>query len=179
MPSIRLPITPEDLGALAPVLQQGLKVQVPAGISLEQLFVGHWHLAPDVVARRISTIFLDGHPVDDLTATRIRPGAQLALSGAMPGLAGAVLRRGGLLGGLRSGITHHESAAAVPQGEAWITVRLFNLLIREVGPRLLELGALVPADRLPTSLADRVPAVDRTGDREVLLVLTNPPGFTK
>jgi hypothetical protein len=85
MPSIRLPITPEDLGALAPVLQQGLKVRVPAGISLEQLFVGHWHLAPDVVARRISTIFLDGHPVDDLAATRIRPGAQLALSGAGPG----------------------------------------------------------------------------------------------
>jgi hypothetical protein len=179
MPRIRLPVDPEDLGSLAPAMQQGLKVQVPAGISLQQLFVDHWHLEPDFVARRISTIFLDGHPVDDLAATHIRPDAQLALSGAMPGLAGAVLRRGGLLGGLRSGITHQETAAAVPRGAAWISVRLFNLLIRELGPRLLEMGAVVPAGLLPPALASRLPETGTPDDREVLLVLTSPSNFIK
>jgi len=169
MPIPRLPLRRDDLGLLAPALQQGLQWSVPAGISLQQLFVDHWRLDPDFVARRISTIFLDGHPVDDLAAARIRPGAHLALSGAMPGLVGAVMRRGGLLGSLRSGITHRETAADVGGGETRITVRLFNLLIPELGPQLLALGPTIRAGDLPAPLRARVP--DTPDDRPVVLAL--------
>jgi hypothetical protein len=44
-------------------------------------------------SRRVSTVCLDGHPVDDLDACLLGDGSRLALSGALPGLAGACLRR--------------------------------------------------------------------------------------
>jgi len=43
-------------------------------------------LDEDYVTQRISTIFLDGKPVDDIDTLLVRDGAVLSLSAAMPGL---------------------------------------------------------------------------------------------
>ncbi|NJL58424.1 MAG: hypothetical protein HC887_00995 [Desulfobacteraceae bacterium] len=49
----------------------------------------------DYVLNRISTIFLDGKPVDCLDTAFVRNHSVVSLSAAMPGLVGAVMRRGG------------------------------------------------------------------------------------
>jgi len=57
------------------------------------------------VKEKISTIFLDGKAVDSPETALLREGSTLALSSAMPGLAGAILRRDGPYASLRSSIT--------------------------------------------------------------------------
>jgi hypothetical protein len=66
----------------------------------------------------------------------------------MPGLMGAMLRRGGYYAPMRSGITHRDDAA--PQGIAQgrITVKLFGMAVRELGLQLLERGIEVGAGDL-------------------------------
>jgi hypothetical protein len=91
---------------------------------------------PDTI-EMIQSVILDGKPVDDIGSAIVRDGSTLALSAAMPGLVGATMRRGGAYGSLRSAITYHETAQAAPAGQGWVTVKLFNLLMAELGPSLL------------------------------------------
>jgi len=92
------------------------------------------------MARRIQTIFLDGKAVDEIDAAVIRDGSTIALSGALPGLVGATLRRGGTYASLRSSITHPVDKEFVPQKEGWVIVKLFNLLVPELSPLFLAQG---------------------------------------
>jgi len=61
----------------------------------------------------------------------------------MPGLAGATLRRGGLYASLRSAINYRENAGNTAIREGIITVKLFNLLIEELGPLFLKNGIIL------------------------------------
>jgi hypothetical protein len=97
------------------------------------------------VERRITTIFLDGKPVDAIGTVRIRDGAVLALSAAMPGLAGASLRKDSVLSSMRKGITHDVDRIGATEEDGVITVKLFNLLTRELAPAFLRRGVLLPA----------------------------------
>jgi len=137
------------LAALAPLLQQGVRVRAPAGASVSAFLVEGLGLAPEYVRSRITTVFLDGDVVDDLEAAHLHQGSRLALSAAMPGLVGATLRKGGFYKAMRADITlgarDREVVAAGPT--AVVQVRLFNLLIDEVGPALLASGVAMAAER--------------------------------
>lgn len=132
-----------ELGRFGALLQQGIAVRARAR-SLAGFLVEDLGLARDYVRNRITTVFLDGEVVDDLEAATLRDGSRLALSAAMPGLVGATLRRGGPYAAMRAEITRaraqRQDAAA---GGAVIQVKLFNMLIAEVGPVLLERGVLL------------------------------------
>ncbi|MCX5908268.1 MAG: hypothetical protein NTY64_14075, partial [Deltaproteobacteria bacterium] len=78
-----------------PLFQQGIRLKVRVGCSLKQLLGEQLGLAPDYLEERVQTLFLDGKVVDDLENAFIRDGSVIALSAALPGLAGATLRRGG------------------------------------------------------------------------------------
>jgi hypothetical protein len=113
----------------------------------------------DYLEERVQTIFLDGRPVDDLESSVVGPGSVVALSASLPGLAGATLRRGGKYASLRSSISHTDAAGEEHRSEpGFATLKLFNLLMGELGPALLQRGILVPASRLPDLL--------RAGDLE-------------
>lgn len=95
---------------------------------------------PDYVNYRITTVFLDGSCVDDLKTTIIKDGSVLALSSAMPGLAGATMRRGSTYASLRESITYSEKGDSTLGSEGTVTVKLFNVLINELGPVFLQRG---------------------------------------
>lgn len=97
-------------------------------------------LGPEYVERRIKTLLLDGKPVDDINSAIIRDGSTLALSAAMPGLAGAVLRRGGYYASMRSTISHREETEAERPHDGTVSLKLFNILLKEIGPTLLQKG---------------------------------------
>ena len=129
------------------------------GCSLKDLLCGQFRLDDSYVDRRISTIFLDGKPVDAVGSARIRDGSTLALSAAMPGLAGAILRRGSALAPLRANLPPGggESGGAAER-DGVITVKLFNLLAPELAPGFLRRGVLLPAAGAEAFFRRRPPA---------------------
>jgi hypothetical protein len=94
----------------------------------------------EYVEERIQTLFLDGQPVDDVERALVRDGTTLTLSAAMPGFAGATMRKGGYYAKMRNAITYREGLEGCQQGRGRVVLKLFNLIIRELGPDILKKG---------------------------------------
>lgn len=129
-----------------PLLNKGFEVCATVGVSIKEFLCNQVGLSPDYLENRIQTLFADGKAVDDFSGMLIQPGSVLALSGAMPGLAGATLRRGGFYGRMRGEISHSEKAASTACGEGHVTVKLFNLILKESGPLFLKNGVLIQGE---------------------------------
>lgn len=151
------PGMPEQLSCFFPLLQQGFMVRAQVGGDIRELLCSQFGIDPDYLKQRITTIFLNGKPVDDFETCRVADGATLALSAAMPGLVGATMRRGGYYAAMRGAITHHELAAGAEKKYGKIRIKLFNLLMAELGPGFLQQGILVPAGVLAAFLAAQAP----------------------
>lgn len=136
------------------LLQQGVKIRRRVGCSVEAFLREEIGIAPDTI-EKIQSIMLDGKPVDDIGSALLHDGSVLALSAAMPGLVGATLRRGGAYSSFRSAITYHEAGTARAPDEGWVNIKVFNLLMAELGPGLLRQGVLVHAADLAYFLAER------------------------
>jgi hypothetical protein len=137
------------------------------GCSVETFLMEELGARPDTI-EKIQSIFLDGNPVDDLAAAVIKDGSVLALSAAMPGLVGATLRRGGTYSSFRNTITYHETTAQCVSGEGLVQIKLFNLLMDELGRGLLRRGVFVQSSTLAKFLAEQ-PQDFWQGCRQVLL----------
>lgn len=142
---LRLTVKEKAVSLFFPLLQQGFTQDVQTGISIRELLSGRFGIPAEYIETRIQTIFIDGKPIDDMDKTFVRNGSTLALSSAMPGVLGATLRRGGYYARMRSQITHTETAAAPEAADGRITVKLFNLTIRELGPHFLARGIGIEA----------------------------------
>jgi hypothetical protein len=167
----------DSLPAFRTLFQLGVGVSIQTGTSLEDLLCCQWQIDRAYVMNRISTLFLDGKPVDDLPAAVVRDGATLALSGAMPGLIGATMRRGGVLASFRSGITYCSANETSQSGSGRITLKLFNLLIDELGPGFLTRGIWVLRHRLAEIYPDN-PDIATIKDREVHVFMTQGGAFS-
>lgn len=143
-----LTMEPASVGGFFLLLQHGFTMQVLVGSTLENLLIAQWQLTPEYVTQRIATIFLDSRPIDDLTTTIVREHSVLALSGAMPGLVGATMRRDGFYANLRRNITHQEMLADACQKIEPIGVKIFNVLLPELGPMFLRRGIIIGATEL-------------------------------
>jgi hypothetical protein len=58
----------------------------------------------------------------------------------MPGLVGATLRRGGHLAAMRSQISHNQKETTLKDQRGKVTLKLFNLTTRDIGPFFLAQG---------------------------------------
>jgi hypothetical protein len=146
--SMELELTGHDVQAFTPLLQRGVFIRIDPGTTVRSFLCQALELTPDFVEQSISTIFLNGRPVDSLEA-KLKHGDTLALSAAMPGLVGATMRRGGMVAKLRCNISHREEERREEGGrEGFILVKLFNTLIPALGPLLLKRGVLVRRDIL-------------------------------
>lgn len=144
---LKLVFKKSPISAFFPMLQKGFFIEITTA-KLNDLLGQICGLDPVAVRERIQTIFLNGKPVDDLERVDVQDGDRLALSAAMPGLVGATMRSGGILAGFRHSISHRPSAAPSGAHGGLLSIKLFNLLIKEIGPHLLEHGILVEADDL-------------------------------
>jgi hypothetical protein len=136
------------------LLQQGVKIWRRVGCSVDVFLREEIGAASDTI-EKIQSVMLDGKPVDDIGSALIRDGSVLALSAAMPGLVGATLRRSGAYSSFRNAITYHETGNACLAGEGWVSIKLFNLMMAELGPGLLRQGVLVHAADLVDFLKER------------------------
>lgn len=140
---ISLTVKPFLMREFYGLLQTGFGIQCLAGTSIENLLYDQIGLDPLLVEEKISTIFLNGKPVDDIVSTTVQDGSTLALSGAMPGLVGATLRRKSPLASFRQSISAGSSKVS-KKIEGHVHIKLFNILLKELGATFLERGIFVP-----------------------------------
>ena len=145
---IRLRVPAEAVVEFSPLLQAGFFVTARTGCSVKSLLCNQFGIDEEYVTRRITTMFLDCKPVDKMDSTLVRDGATLALSCAMPGLVGATMRRGGFYAAFREGISCSDDNSDIRAGIGSVKIKLFNLLIAELGPLFLGRGIIVPARSL-------------------------------
>jgi hypothetical protein len=141
--TLALTLKENDHHSLFPLFQQGVLIKTTVGGNIKDLLSLHLGITPEYVENRVQTIFLDGKAVDDLGEAVVRDGSTVALSAAMPGLVGATLRRGGAFASLRRSITFSPGGMKIPQKDGWIVLKLFNLLVPELGPSLLARGVFL------------------------------------
>jgi hypothetical protein len=128
------------------VLRDGFVVVARVGIPVKGWLSEALGMDAVYAAERIQTVFLDGKPVDNVDTAVVRDGSTLALSAAMPGLVGAVFRKGGYYRAMRGSISHREEGRTPSVREGRVLVKLFNLLAQEQGPRLLREGIRVSGE---------------------------------
>jgi hypothetical protein len=166
-----LEASPKAFACFGSVLQQGVGVPFKPGCSLTALLTEQLGVDPDYIDNRIKTAFLNGRPVDDYDTAIVSDKAVLALSAAMPGLVGATFRSGGILSVFRSGISFQNTDDAVQvKTQGAITLKLFNLLVREMGPGILERGVQVALSILEEavkkiSLSDVAQKIEQNGKK--------------
>jgi hypothetical protein len=134
------------------ILQKGFLMKVKVGCSISELFCGQFNISPEYFEDRIQTIFLEGNPVDDARTAIIKDGSHIAISGAMPGLVGAVLRKGGFYSSLRSGISYMEKGENRLAEDGTVFLKIFNLLLKDLGKVFLEKGIWVAGEEIHTFL---------------------------
>jgi len=183
-----LTISPQQVSEFFPLFQQGVRVPCRTECTLGNLLSEQWGIDPVYVKERITTIFLNHRAIDSVDTTQVHGGATLALSGAMPGLVGATMRRGGHLAAMRGAMTHHQDETAEGGNRTWIRLKLFNLLLPELGPGFLERGILLSGNELQSFLQERqedfrlplsdtppaesIPAdAERSGEHDLLLTV--------
>ncbi len=138
-----------------PLLQQGIIIHTLVGRSIRDLLFQSLGITPEYLERRIQTVFLDGKAVDNLDSAILHDGSTLALSGALPGLVGATMRRGGTYASLRRAITLSEEKGNIPRKEGRVTIKLFNLLVPELASLLLAQGFWLSGEELDRFFEER------------------------
>ena len=142
-----------------PLLQAGFFVKARVGKSIDHFLCEQMGISPHYVQERISTVFLDGKPVDDIESAIIREGSVLALSSAMPGLVGATMRRKSFYASLRNTITHADDKGTIEEKEGFSRVKVFNLLMADLAYPFFGRGIYVPSRDLEeffVSFGDRL-----------------------
>ena len=122
------------------VFRQGVLMEILAGASIRQVIVEQLGIAEAYLENRVQTLFLNGKPVDDVDAMTVSDGSTLALSAAMPGLAGATLRKGGKYAAFRQEITLGRDSQVPDLRKGRMVMKLFNQVAEELGPVVVTKG---------------------------------------
>jgi len=123
-----------------PLFEKGVVLSAETGGSLKDFICGQLGISEAYLDQRIQTLFLDFRPVDDVETAVIRDGSTLALSAAMPGLVGATMRKGGHYAAFRDDISQCAEDDDVCRSKGRVTLKMFNMVAKEIGGRLLEDG---------------------------------------
>jgi hypothetical protein len=186
-PDFVFKVAPSKLRTFYFLLQQGLRIKTPVGGSVQDFLVRQLGLNPEVIDEKIQTIFLNGKAVDDPGQAFLTDGASLALSGALPGLVGATMRRGGFYSSLRDPITFQGGPGFQGSQKGAIVLKLFNILLKDLGPQILENGFMIEESKLldflrgnESKLADECQLRDGDGIeipcRDLLIAPSEEPG---
>jgi len=133
----------KQIGIFFELVSTGIMVSAQIGISIKELLCNQLGIDSAYVDDRIQTVFLDGRAIDDVYNTLIEEGSVLALSGAMPGLAGAVFRKGGILSPMRSNFQPIPQNDEKSVSGGVVVLKMFNQVAADLGPAFLKNGIRV------------------------------------
>ena len=161
------------------LLQTGIRLKSFAGTSIGEFLTSLPELDVEYLSERVQTIFIDGSAVDDLEKRFTGPTHIVALSAAMPGLAGAIFRRNSLYAALRS-VAKDQEKSNQGKREIDIHLKLFNMIALEKGPALLQKGGVFKGEVLAgflqrnAMLVDQILSIEADGGT---VAAANFPGF--
>lgn len=144
---LNLVVKADHIAVFLKLIESGFRIRIKAGLSIKKLFCEQLGISDEYFENRIQTIFLDGKPVDNEDTARVYDGSKIALAAAMPGLVGAVFRKGGQYAPFRRTITHSETGSSSVKGEGEIVLKLFNMIAKEQGPAFLQKGIILEGKR--------------------------------
>jgi len=123
----------------------GFRTNVRPGCTVRHLLCEQLGIAPQYVTGRIQIVFLNGVAIDDPDTAIVPADSTIVLSAAMPGLAGAMFRKGSPYAPMRSQLSSDDSNEPLPAaGESCVSIRLLNMLQKEIGSQLLDRGIHIP-----------------------------------
>lgn len=158
-PTVSLLVRADALDKFTTLLQSGFFLSIQHGESIGGLLTALPGFSEKYIKERVQTIFVDGLPADDLAQQFSEKETVLAISAAMPGLAGAIFRKGGVHASLR---TATEKKAHPLASGSLLTVRLklFNIIAKERGTTLLAGGCLIQSASFEKFLNYRPPLAE-------------------
>lgn len=142
-----LVVKADQISVFLKLIESGFKLRIKTGLSIKKLFCNQLGMPDEYFENRIQTIFLDGKPVDNEDTARIFDGSRIALAAAMPGLVGAVFRKGGQYAPFRRSISHSEAGNFDEKGEGEVVMKFFNMIAKEQGPAFLKKGVIIEGRR--------------------------------
>jgi hypothetical protein len=145
---LSLVVEPKQVPLFFQLLGHGFFLKVQTGCSVKELLCNQLGIHEDYLAQRIKTIFLNAKVVDDVNSAMVDRDAILALSGAMPGLVGAILRSGGFYAAMRGQISHEKNTSFSQLNDGQVTLKLWNLVVKELGPTFLERGIWIQGQEI-------------------------------
>jgi hypothetical protein len=154
---LAMQVTKQAIRSFFPLLQRGFAFGALVGCSIREVLCEQLGLEEEYVTQRVTTIFLDGKPVDDIDTVLVGDGAVLSLSAAMPGLVGAAMRRGGTYAYLRDSITAKDSGDCQERRPGLVRMKLFNMVMEELGPGFLRRGVIASVPELTDFFRDQPP----------------------
>jgi hypothetical protein len=144
------------------LLEQGFFVKTQAGCSIKDLLCEQLQIKEEYLDKRIQTLFLNGKAVDDVETAYLQDDATLALSAAMPGLVGATFRKGGTFAPMRNSISYDAGISIQGEGEARVKLKLFNMVLKELGPVFLANDVWIQVDKFKQFLAKYLTEIKAT-----------------
>ncbi len=147
MPNLELSIAPGTVPLFATILQSGIAIETRSGETLGAFLNKLCGFTRDYIIDEIQTIFLNGTAIDDLETPLAGDSPVLALSAAMPGLAGAIFRKNSFHAALRTASAEQQSFRPGPTGIT-LSLKLFNSIARDRGPALLAQGVSIQSANL-------------------------------
>ena len=165
---LSLAVPAEDLRRFLYLFTEGVALPITTGGTLKATVCGQLGISEEYFEDRIQTIFLNFKAVDAPEEVRLEDGAIVTLSAAMPGLVGATMRRGGTYAAMRSSISCAETAVDIAPQNGFITLKLFNMVARELGPAFLAKGVYLAGEQLAALLTGAAPEL-KAGCREAVL----------
>jgi hypothetical protein len=145
---IFISVEPPLLSAFYEILQAGFRVHCPVGVNIENLLTEKFELDPKIIEEKVNTIFLNGKPVDDIALALVEDDSRIALSGAMPGLVGATLRKKSPLASFRQSISYEEGSGEGVKTPGTVHIKLFNILLKDLAPTFLGRGIYIDSEEL-------------------------------
>ncbi len=164
--AVTLHVTPDSHHLFTTLLQSGVEVKSSNAIEMGDFLCQLPGFTPEYIANTVETIFLNGTPVDDLTQPFSDDKPTLALSAAMPGLAGAIFRKNSIHSALRTQTDtskkSNESARPIV-----VTLKLFNTIAKGPGTDLLLAGVSISSAKVLNFLKRRSGLCDYITDIEL------------
>lgn len=156
VPTVSLLVRADSLDKFTTLLQSGFFLSIQQGESIGGLLTSLPGFSETYIKERVQTIFMDGLPADDLAQPFLEQETVLAISAAMPGLAGAIFRKGGVHASLRT-TTEAKNTSTTPGDSLTVRLKLFNIIAKERGMTLLAGGCLLQSASFEKFLRYRTP----------------------
>lgn len=153
MPCLTLQIPPEKIDMFTSLLQTGIMIPTVPGNPIGAFLESLPGFTTEYITDQVQTIFLNGTATDDLETPLDGNNPVLAISAAMPGLAGAIFRKNSLHAALRTTKSPERYTSTGPQ--VTVRLKLFNAIARDRGAELLRRGVTLNAESLAKFLNTR------------------------